>query len=258
MGTLYHLNVGCADASVITTDGGTYLIDCQDIGDYKHLLPSSKTLSGVFITHQHEDHYSGLGYLKSHGYQIRHLIYSPYRRRNNDQSVTIDEWREFNHYREYFESRGTKTHSPFRQGSLKDPWWKPNGPNGIKFWIVGPDEHIATKPTRELHDACLVILAKGSYNRCLFTGDASDQNLNYIARKTQNYCNGILHASHHGSINGADAEFVKGCNATNTVVSTKSGVYSNVPHRVVMERYRNNTREKVYRTDHSGDLKWEF
>lgn len=255
MGALHHLNVGCADASVIITDGGTYLIDCQDIGDYEHLLPSHKTLNGVFITHQHEDHYSGLGYLKSHGYQIRHLIYSPYRRRRNDQSVTIDEWKEFNYYRDYFKGRGTKIHAPFRQTSLNKPWW---GLDSIKFWIIGPDENIATQPTRELHDACLVILAKGSYNTCLFTGDASDQNLNHIAQNTQNYCNGILHASHHGSINGADLEFVKGCNATETVVSTKSGVYSNVPHPTAMERYRNNTQRRVYRTDYDGDLKWAF
>lgn len=255
MGTLHHLNVGCADASVITTDRGTYLIDCQDIEYYEHLLPRNKTLSGVFITHQHEDHYSGLRYLKNHGYQIRHLIYSPYSRRNNDQSVTIEEWDEFNHYRDYFISRGSKTYSPFRQESFKGAWWEPDS---IQFWIVGPDKHIATQPSRELHDACLVILAKGSYNKCLFTGDASDQNLNYIAQKTQNYCNGILHASHHGSINGADLEFIKGCNATHTVVSTKSGIYSNVPHSTAMRRYQNNTQRKVYRTDLDGDLKWTF
>jgi glyoxylase-like metal-dependent hydrolase (beta-lactamase superfamily II) len=64
MGSLHCLNVGCADASVIITDTATFLVDCHNIGDHSNLLPSNKTLRGVFITHQHSDHYSGLGYLR--------------------------------------------------------------------------------------------------------------------------------------------------------------------------------------------------
>ena len=43
MGTLYHLNVGCADASVIKTSSATFLIDCHNIEDYACLLPSKTT-----------------------------------------------------------------------------------------------------------------------------------------------------------------------------------------------------------------------
>ncbi len=68
MGTLYHLNVGCADASVIRTSNETFLVDCHNIGDFAYLLPSSKRLTGVFVTHQHIDHYSGLEYLRKQGY----------------------------------------------------------------------------------------------------------------------------------------------------------------------------------------------
>lgn len=71
MGTLYHLNVGCADASVIKTSSATFLIDCHNIEDYADLLPRDKELCGVFITHQHEDHYSGLGYLKGVEHETR-------------------------------------------------------------------------------------------------------------------------------------------------------------------------------------------
>lgn len=77
MGTLYHLDVGCADASVIKTSSATFLIDCHNIEDHFYLLPANKRLRGVSITHQHEGHYSGLGYLKDEGYTIDHLIYSP-------------------------------------------------------------------------------------------------------------------------------------------------------------------------------------
>ena len=117
MGSLHCLDVGCADASVIITDTATFLVDCQNIGDFSDLLPESKKLRGVFITHQHSDHYSGLGYLKDEGYAIEYLIYSPYDRRYLDDSVTYDEWNEFNAYLDYFRGEGTKLYAPYKQDS---------------------------------------------------------------------------------------------------------------------------------------------
>lgn len=73
MGSLICLNVGCADASVIISDSATFLVDCHNIGDYSQYLPSNKKLRGVFVTHQHSDHYSGLEYLRDEGYEIQHL-----------------------------------------------------------------------------------------------------------------------------------------------------------------------------------------
>ena len=255
MGILYHLNVGCADASVIKTSSATFLIDCHNIEDHSYLLPANKKLRGVFITHQHEDHYSGLGYLKDEGYTIDHLIYSPYQRRRGDNSVSIEEWNEFNGYLDYFERRCTKLHMPYRQQNFDQPW---GSADGVSFEIIGPAESIATSDTRELHDACLVILAIMGNRKCLFTGDASDASLKWIADHTKNYCDDILHASHHGSINGADLDFIKGCNAVYTVVSTESGVHSNVPHPTAMQRYRYYTQEEVHRTDLSGTRIWKF
>lgn len=255
MGTLYHLNVGCADASVIKTSSATFLIDCHNIEDYACLLPSNKRLRGVFITHQHEDHYSGLGYLKNAGYTIDKLIYSPYQRRNGDHSVSLEEWREFNGYRDYFGRMGTELYIPYRQQNFDQPWWSTDG---VSFSIIGPAESIATSATCKLHDACLVILAVMGNRQCLFTGDASDANLKWIADNTKDYCNDILHASHHGSIKGADFEFIKKCNADYTVVSTERGVHSNVPHPTAMLRYQCYTKKKVYRTDVHGTWKWTF
>jgi beta-lactamase superfamily II metal-dependent hydrolase len=255
MGELYCLSVGCGDASVIISESATFLIDCNNIRDFTHLLPKDKNLLGVFITHQHSDHYSGLIYLKENNYNITHLIYSPYSRRKEDLSVTLEEWNEFNRLKDYFSGKGTKLYSPYRQKTFNEPYWKING---IRFEIIGPHEKITTSDTREIHDACLVVGTYLGTRRCLFTGDASDTNLKAISDTTNNYCNDILHASHHGSLNGAEINFLKKANTQYTIISTNSGVYDNVPHPTALSRYKNHTQYDVRRTDVDGSWKWTF
>jgi len=255
MGKMYHLDVGCADASIIENDGGHFLVDTHGIEDFAHLLPANKKLRGVFVTHQHYDHFDGLRYLRDHGYTIDCLIYSPYERRYGDNSVDIDEWNEFVSLKDYFVRKGANEYKPYRQDSFEKPFW---ATNGLRIWMIGPHKSVATSDTRELHDACLVLKVDflASQRKCLFTGDASDANLNKISATTTHFCDDILHASHHGSINGADLDFVKGCNADYCVISTKSGVHDNVPHSTAIARYNANTKKKVYRTDVDKTLTW--
>jgi len=255
VGQLHNLNVGFGDASVIVTGRATFLMDCHKIEEYAHLLPANKQIRGVFITHQHRDHFSGLGYLMSNKYSIEVLVYSPYERRYGDSSVEYDEWFEFNSYKAYFEGRGTKVYAPYRQQNFDKAFWSVNG---VDFWLLGPAYYIAKRPARELHDASLVVHVRMASRRCLFAGDASDTSLEYIAKNTTNICGDVLHASHHGSLEGACLEFVKKSTMDYTVISTKAGVYQNVPHPSALSRYREHTKQKVYRTDVDGSLKWAF
>ncbi len=254
MAKIHFLDVGCADTTIIESNGGTILIDCYNLVNYSNLLPSSKVINAVFITHQHYDHFLGLEYLKDNNYSINYLICSPYERRYSDNSVEYDEWNSFNNLVAHFQSKGTKVYKPYRQESFDKPWWTVSG---INVWMIGPEKSIATKDTRELHDASLVFTLIGS-RRCCFTGDASDTNLNWIANNTQNFCDDILHASHHGSINGADLDFIKKANIGNTIISTKSGVYTNVPDSTAVQRYNTYTRLEVLRTDLKGSIHWDF
>ena len=65
--------------------------------------------------------------------------------------MTLDEWSEFNDLKDKFEGKGTKLFSPYRQDTWDKPYWSTND---AKFWMVGPEEGIATSSTREIHDAC--------------------------------------------------------------------------------------------------------
>lgn len=251
MGKVHFCKVGCADCTVIQAASATYLIDCSGIEDHAHLLPSSKRLRGVFITHQHRDHYGGLNCLKQNGYSIDFLIYSPYARRYNDNSAPYDEWQEFNRLRDHFVSKGTQTRTPYRQDDWSKPWWDAGD---IEFRMLAPFKDLATSDTRELHDACLVVHVSAGSRKFLVCGDASDASLNKLARNTSNYCNDVLRCSHHASLNGADLAFVKGASAQYTVISTEPGVYDNVPHPTALKRYNDNTAKKVYRTAINGSV----
>ena len=79
-------------------------------------------MCAVFITHQHEDHYSGLEYLKDNGYQMDYLIYSPYKRRLGDSSVEYNDWRVFESYVDHFDRNGAICYTPYRQSDSSEPW----------------------------------------------------------------------------------------------------------------------------------------
>lgn len=251
MGALRFLDVGCGDTSMIESGTDFFLVDCYNIEYYSNLLPNIKYIDAVFITHQHRDHFSGLKYLADNDFHIQNLIYSPYERRRGDNSVEYDEWLEFEDLKTRFEQKGTKTYTPFRQSDFNSPWWSTGE---VWFKILGPIESVANSDTREIHDASLVILAKMGKRSCLFAGDASDELLEQIASKTINYCSDILHASHHGSINGACLPFLQKGSPEYTVISTSSGVHQNVPHREALSNYSRHTQRLVYRTDHDGPI----
>lgn len=195
-----------------------------------------------------------MNYLIDNEYEIEYLIYSPYERRYGDNSVDYQEWQDFQKYAECYRQAGTKIYKPYRQDNFSNPWWMVDG---LQIWMIGPEKDIATSDTRELHDASLVFTVKIAKRTYLFTGDASDTSLNWIAKNTNHHCDDILHASHHGSLNGADLEFIKSCNIVHTIISTKSGEHDSVPHPTALERY-NNHSAIVYRTDVSGTLSYNF
>lgn len=254
MAIVHFLDVGCADTTIITSKGRTIIVDCcSRIDEYTNLLPNSKTIDAVFITHQHRDHFRGLEYLKNEDYRITNLIISPYQRKRDDDSVSLEEWQDFNGLVDLFRNEGTRVYKPYRQESFDEPWWKFAG---LTFWLLGPNKSIANDSDRVLHDASLVftVMNPTTKRKVCFTGDASDENLKKIAETTNDYCNDVLHASHHGSLNGAELSFIQKSNIETTIISTEEGVKENLPHQEALKRYSGNSSVGVLRTDKVGTI----
>lgn len=255
MAKIHFLDVGCADCTIINSEGQTHVVDCNnDIKRYNQYLPGDKQIRVIFITHHHYDHFEGLHYLYDNRYNAQYIILSPYERRYNDNSVQKAEWDDCQNIISKFEAKGTKVYKPFRQDSFDKPFWNIDN---LKYWMIGPESNIAKSETRELHDASLVFTLQTN-RKCCFTGDASDTSLNWISKNTSHFCNDVLHASHHGSINGADLDFIKKSEPGYTIISTKSGVHESVPESTALARYRQNTKIAVYRTDTDGSKYFDF
>lgn len=245
------LNIGFGDCTIMEIGSKVVMIDCHEGNvlegqeDIISNLPRDK-IDVLILTHQHYDHFDGIQTLLDCSIEVSEVWICPYSRRYGDNSVEYDEWQKHNTLVSKLVENGAKLYKPTRGTGIYDKV------GGVTFQILGPPKNINTYETRELHDASLVLAAKKGSMTILFTGDASDWALDQVIDFYDLSKYHILHASHHGSINGANLDFIKTVSPNYTIVSTKSGVHENVPHATAMKRYRDNTKKAVRRTDVDG------
>jgi len=249
MADKYHfLKVGCADCTIMHLGSKIVMVDCHqgDAGrseasilDY---IPNAK-IDLLIITHQHYDHFDGIQTLIDNDIEVVELWESNYDRRYNDNSVDYAEWQ---YYQKLRSKLGAKIYHPTRNEKNYDTV------GGAKFQFYSPKKNINDLDTREIHDASLVFTVRKGTMSVTFAGDASDWALEEVTSHFTLQKKHVLHASHHGSINGACLNFIKAINPNYTIVSTKSGVHGNIPDSTALQRYRNHSRKAVRRTDVDG------
>ncbi len=244
----YFLKVGCADCTVMHLGSKVVMVDChqggsengeEDIIDY---IPNDR-IDVLILTHAHYDHFDGIQTLLDYDIEVGEVWESNYKRRYSDNSVGYDEWQD---YQNLIGKLNAKIYHPTRSTKNFDTV------GGATFQFYGPKKNINDKDTREIHDASLVFTVRKGSMTATFTGDASDWALGEVESFFDLQKKHVLHASHHGSINGAHLEFIKKINPNYTIISTNSGVHSNVPHSTALQRYRNYSRKAVRRTDVDG------
>jgi competence protein ComEC len=250
----HFLNVGCADCTIFEMDNDLVVIDCgyrrfgngiskpTDIENYIKNVIGKNYIDLLIITHPHHDHYLGMQDLIGK-FTIAKFWGSPYERRYNDKSLSLDDWKEYCRLKEKL--------IPDNQKRFVCSSGTRMTFSGCEFVVLGPSKAINTNDTRECHDASLVIWASTPANNFLICGDASDSELDQIKADWKlSGCN-VLHASHHGSENGANLEFIKAVSPRDTIISTQSGVFENLPSHKALQRYREYST-KVFRTDTDG------
>ena len=244
----YFLNVGCADCTIMKIGSKTVMVDCrkgnldQGEADFLDYIPRNR-IDVLILTHAHYDHFTGIRELLDNQINVGEVWESNYERRHGDPNVEYDEWQEYN---SLVSKLKAKVYHPTKSTDIFDTV------GGATFQFYNPSRNINDREDRHIHDACLVFTVRKGNMSVTFTGDASDWALERVTNSFYLKKKHILHASHHGSINGAYLEFIKAINPSYTIVSTKAGVYSNLPSNTALQRYKKYTRLAVRRTDVDG------
>ncbi len=252
----HFLNVGCADCTIFEMGDDIVVIDCgyrrfnagvskpTVISDYLRYVIGKTYIDLLIISHPHHDHYLGMEKLIGK-ITVYEFWGSPYKRRYGDDSLSIDDWQEYH---------------ALQKALLPDHrfiCWKgakKKFANGLfEFVVLGPHKNVNDNENRECHDANLVIWVTTPANNFIICGDASYTELKQIRDDWRLSDCTVLRASHHGSLKGANLEFIKAVSPKDTIISTKSGIFENVPSNTALQRYRSYS-ENVFRTDVEGTL----
>ena len=250
----HFLNVGCADCTIFEMGNDVVVIDCgyrrfsngaskpTNIASYLKSTIGKTYIDLLIITHPHHDHYLGLEDLIG-SFTVAAFWGSPYDRRYGDNSLSLDDWNEYNDLKNRLVSDSNKRFNCSKDARKTF--------SGCEFIVLGPRKTINNDDTRECHDGSLVIWVNTPENNFIICGDASDSELDQIKADWKLSGCDVLRCSHHGSDNGSNLEFIKATSPRDTIISTDSGVFSNLPSNTALQRYRNNSTN-VFRTDVDG------
>lgn len=251
---VHFLNVGCADCTIFEIGNDLVVIDCgyrqfsngvskpTSIYSYLRDVIGKTYVNLLIVSHPHHDHYLGMEELIGN-VTVAEFWGSPYERRYDDNSLANEEWKGYCNLKEKLVPDSKKRFTCTKNSRKTF--------SSCEFVVLGPRKDVNTNETRECHDACLVIWVHSPANDFIICGDASDSQLDQIRTDWDLSSCTILRASHHGSMNGANLEFIKAASPRDSIISTQPGIFDNVPHNTAIQRYRSNS-ENVFRTDIHG------
>lgn len=256
---LTFLDVGQGDAVCIRLENGqTWIYDCGStsrsrVGE-NVLIPYLKhegidRISGVFLSHDDQDHCSGLLELFASAQKgeiriDRVILPELGKERETDGFAEIMELGQEGCFDVLFVKAGDKIRS-----------------GGSSFLVLNPREktgETAPEVTTDKNAMSLCILAEitrgEEKKRVLLTGDAERTGekamLEELEKQGVNFVN-VLKCAHHGSKNATSEEFLNCISVQTAVISCGRKNSYGHPHREVLERLED-AGVRVFRTDESG------
>ncbi len=204
---------------------------------------NTQHLQHVIITHPHWDHMSGLFDIVDAGINVHNIWECKYK---HDSPESKD-------YRDLvkkLEKAGTTIHKPVASTNPV------NLLSTTQAYFFGPPQ----SDKEDIHDASIVVKIIHRYTdsqesknaSILFGGDAEckqssagqDCAWDRIYKNYNSYLSsGVLHASHHGSINGCHEEAIKAINPFRTIISV--GNKHGLPDKEALKIYEKYSRTSV-------------
>jgi competence protein ComEC len=232
--TIYFIDVGQADSTLVICDGMTMLIDGGNAADsnliYTFLQKHDvKHLDYVIATHAHEDHVGGLA--GALNFATVGVAYSP---------VTEYDSRAFENFDRYLGNHGVSITVP-----------KP----GDKFSLGAATVEILApvKQYDEPNNTSIVLMITHGEAKFLFTGDAERDAEQDILEKGYDLSATVYHVGHHGSNTSTSYPFLREIMPQYAVISCGRNNSYGHPDENLLSRLRD-ADVTLFRTDMQGDI----
>jgi competence protein ComEC len=269
--TIYTLNVGQADTSVIVTpNNNLVIIDAVRPDKLVHLLtkigfPSKSDIHELIITHPHLDHFSGANRLLK-DYEVQSVTLAPFWNAYGAGPPTyrkmINKIEEENCPVDFISGYGRK----YPEGALDTS--DKNNPlfdtESVFIELLGPPNSMISQLERDdkLDTNHLSIMARLNWKnfKMVFAGDAQMENWAHFDSEgmLNEKCN-ILRSAHHGSCNGTQWERIDRMNPKYVIISSDPEKKHHLPDLVgtsIFAKYEVSDISKVVAlTKDTGSLK---
>jgi len=232
--TVYFIDVGQADSTLIVCDGETMLIDGGNAADsdliYSFLRSHGvKRLDYIVATHAHEDHVGGLS--GALNYATADTALCP---------VTEYDSRAFNSFDKYLGEQGKVITVPSHGDAFKL--------GGADVMIVAPVQKFD-----DPNNTSIVMKITYGSTSFLFTGDAERESEQAILEAGYDISATVLKVGHHGSDTSTTYPFLREIMPQYAVISCGDGNSYGHPHENTLSRLRD-ADVVLYRTDMQGTV----
>jgi competence protein ComEC len=254
---IVYLNAGQGDATIVRLPNGKVMvIDCntdespENIVEYLKKAGIEK-IDYLVITHPHADHMSGTKEIADH-FEVGEVWTTDYTRHKYDTPPES-----YEKYKEAYvagiskmERKGTEIKTPTAKNEpiVKD--------GKLEVRILGPSKSVQGD-NEDIHEESLALQIKFGKTSFVFTGDTTNEQQDRISEYYPVKGTTIWHASHHGSVDGANEEVMKKVKPKYTVIPVGENNVHQHPHEDALRIYEQHTQKKVYRTD-QGNVGFRF
>lgn len=234
--TIQFLDVGQADAALITCDGQTLMIDGGNAADssfiYSYLKSNNiSNIDYMICTHPHEDHAGGLaGALNAATVGI---AYAPFANYDNDT---------FNAFTKYLGKQGKSVTVPHHGDTFNV--------GSAKVTFVGP---VYPELATDVNDTSIMAKIQYGNTSFLFTGDAGVDEELEILGTGYDVTADVLKVGHHGAADSTCATFLNRVNPKYAVISCGSNNSYGHPKSSVIDELKSKGLT-LYRTDMQGTI----
>ena len=228
---VYFIDVGEAESILVNSNNKYLLIDAGNNEDGEKLVNYFNSLGiekfeAIILTHAHEDHAGGMDNIINN-FEIK-SFYMP------DVPFTSTSYKEVV---KALENKNIKFRVPNNE-TIKI------GDAKLKFLYVGDNEE-------DINSTSIVSKLVYGNNSFLFTGDTTWE-VEDLLLKMDIECD-VYNASHHGSNDGANYDFLKKLKSKIAVISCGKGNEFGHPHEKVLDKLKTLGME-IYRTDLDGTV----